>query len=131
MVLVRRRVDYGKGLGAYRAWVFSRVQGGGLVVSQEDFVLAVRFTLEQLSLAIPGNSVEVRVPFYGAVQCFLGVDHKRGTASNVFEMDAFVWLRLVSREVSWQSLVEQGDIFVSGFSGDLERIVAVFDRFLE
>ena len=48
----------------------------------------MRYLLQCLSDAAPGNSVEVRVPPFGAVQIVEGPRHTRGTPPNVVEMDA-------------------------------------------
>ena len=50
-------------------------------------------TLEQLA---PGNSVEVRVPPFVAVQCIEGPRHTRGTPPKVVEMVPRTWLLLVT-----------------------------------
>ncbi len=42
----------------------------------------------------PGNSVEVRVPPFAAVQCVEGARHTRGTPPAVVEMDAPTWIAL-------------------------------------
>ena len=47
--------------------------------------LAARFLLQVLSDAAPGNTLEVRVPPYGAAQVVEGPRHTRGTPPNVVE----------------------------------------------
>jgi len=47
---------------------------------------AARFALRELAQRHPGRSVEVRVPFAGAVQILPGPSHRRGTPPNVVEM---------------------------------------------
>ena len=49
----------------------------------------------------PGNTVEVRVPPFGAVQCIEGPRHTRGTPPNVVETDAATWLALATGELPW------------------------------
>ena len=48
---------------------------------------AVRLSLRVLPDVAPGNSVEVRVPPFAAVQCVAGPRHTRGTPPNVIETD--------------------------------------------
>ena len=55
---------------------------------------AVRLSVRTLGQTAPGNSVEVRVPPYAAVQCIEGPKHTRGTPPNVVECDPLTWLRL-------------------------------------
>ena len=55
---------------------------------------AVRLSVRTLAQIAPGNSVEVRVPPYAAVQCIEGPKHTRGTPPNVVETDPLTWLRL-------------------------------------
>ena len=55
---------------------------------------AVRLTARTLAALAPGNSVEVRVAPFVAVQCVAGPRHTRGTPPNVYETDARTWLRL-------------------------------------
>ncbi|MDN2845187.1 sterol carrier family protein, partial [Campylobacter jejuni] len=57
---------------------------------------AVRYLLQLLAERAPGNTVEVRVPPFGAVQCIPGPRHTRGTPPNVIETDASTWLALAS-----------------------------------
>lgn len=75
---------------------------------------AVRFLLEDLAERVPGNSVEVRVPLFGAVQCVPGPDHRRGTPPNVVELSAQTWLALALGEVSVADEVAAGRVLASG-----------------
>lgn len=56
---------------------------------------AVRVSARTLAEIAPGNSVEVRVPPFVAVQCIAGPKHTRGTPPNVVETNPREWLRLV------------------------------------
>ena len=75
---------------------------------------AVRFLLEDLAQRMPGNSVEVRVPLFGAVQCVAGPDHRRGTPPNVVEMNAQTWLALALGEETVDQAVAAGRLVASG-----------------
>lgn len=70
----------------------SFARGDELTVSQQR--MAVRFALEEFASRHPGRSVEIRVPWAGAVQAIDGPVHTRGTPPNVVEMDAQTWLEL-------------------------------------
>src|ERR1044072_6708811 len=52
---------------------------------------AVRLTARTLAALAPGNSVEVRVPPFVAVQCISGPTHRRGNPPNVVEADPRTW----------------------------------------
>ena len=61
-----------------------------------DLATAVRYLLQLLVEKAPGNSVEVRVPPFGAVQVVEGPRHTRGTPPNVVETDAATWIALAT-----------------------------------
>ncbi|MFT4147669.1 MAG: sterol carrier family protein [Micrococcaceae bacterium] len=81
----------------------------------------VRYLLQELSLKAPGNSVEVRVPPYGATQCIPGQNHRRGTPPNTIEMNAKTWVALALGKLSWQDAVASGSVLCSGVNADLTR----------
>ena len=56
--------------------------------NRDETALAVRYLLQLLVERVPGNTVEVRVPPFGAVQVVEGPRHTRGTQPNVIEMEA-------------------------------------------
>lgn len=89
---------------------------------------AVRFTLEELSVRVPGRSVEVRVPPYGAVQCIPGPTHTRGTPPNVVETTATTWLALATGTLTWAEAFERGELRVSGTRADLTAYLPIFPR---
>ncbi|WP_295644923.1 sterol carrier family protein [uncultured Corynebacterium sp.] len=64
---------------------------------------AVRLSTALLVELAPGNSVEVRVPPFAAVQCVAGPNHRRGTPPNVVQCSPLEWLRLVVGEVAFSS----------------------------
>lgn len=64
--------------------------------SRTAIAKAVRLTARTLESLAPGNSVEVRIPPFVAVQCIDGPRHTRGTPPNVVETDARTWLLLAT-----------------------------------
>lgn len=80
---------------------------------------AVRYLLQLLADDVPGNSVEVRVPPFGAVQCIEGPGHTRGTPPNVVETDAATWLALATETEQWNAARARGVISASGSRADL------------
>ncbi|MTK02602.1 hypothetical protein FF096_11285 [Micromonospora sp. CP22] len=80
---------------------------------------AVRAMLTLLADRVPGRSVEVRVPPYGAVQCVPGPRHTRGTPANTVEMDPETWLRLATGRLDWARAVTEGRVKASGTRADL------------
>ena len=81
--------------------------------------MAVRYLLQVLADVAPGNSVEVRVPPFGAVQCIEGPGHTRGTPPNVVEMDAATWLAIATGAEQWADCLHRGSIAASGSRADL------------
>jgi hypothetical protein len=86
---------------------------------------AVRYLLQLLAAEAPGNTVEVRVPPHGAVQCIEGPNHTRGTPPNVVETDAGTWLALATGSLSWADAVSAGRVSASGQRADLSAQVPV------
>ncbi len=89
---------------------------------------AVRYLLQTLADVAPGNSVEVRVPPFGAVQVIEGPRHTRGTPPNVVETDARTWLGLVTGSVAWAEAVTAGSVVASGTRTDLAEVLPLFCR---
>jgi hypothetical protein len=75
---------------------------------------AVRESLAALAAALPGRSVEVRVPPFGAVQCVEGPRHGRGTPPNVVETDPRTWLALATGRLMWSAAEADGSLRASG-----------------
>jgi len=115
---VRRRIDADAGRAAVRAW-----QGGA--EDRHTLATAVRFLLEQLATDHEGNSVEVRVPPFGATQAIAGPRHTRGTPPNVVEMDAATWLALATGALSWEAAVAAARVSASGTRADLSEVLPV------
>ncbi|GAB2760677.1 sterol carrier family protein [Salinifilum aidingensis] len=80
---------------------------------------AVRLSLRALAQIAPGNTVEVRVPPYSAVQCMAGPRHTRGTPPNVVETDPRTWLRLATGLLSWDEARSEGVLTASGTRADV------------
>lgn len=115
---VRRRIDADAGRAAVRAW-----QGGA--DERQTVATAVRFLLEQLATDHEGNSVEVRVPPFGATQAIAGPRHTRGTPPNVVETDAATWLALATGQVSWDAALADARVSASGTRADLAEVLPV------
>ena len=81
--------------------------------------VAVRYLLQRLADRWPGNSVEVRVPPFGAVQCIEGPRHTRGTPPNVVEMPSQVWIELATGRRTWTDAQRAADVQASGSRADL------------
>ena len=79
----------------------------------------VRASLEEFAAAVPGRSVEIRIPPYAAVQAVPGTTHRRGTPPAVVETDADTWFALVEGRLSWAEAVSTGAVRASGERSDL------------
>jgi Bacterial SCP ortholog len=84
---------------------------------------AVRFLLQVLAESADGNTVEVRVPPFGAVQAIAGPRHTRGTPPNVVEMDAETWIAIATGKQAWGDALAAGRIAASGHRADLSGYV--------
>jgi hypothetical protein len=89
---------------------------------------AVRYLLQCLADRSAGNSVEVRVPPHGAVQCVPGPRHTRGTPPNVVEMAPDVWLDLATGARTWEDARADGAVSASGVRADLAPYLPVWRR---
>jgi len=113
-----RRIEDADGLAALAA-----VRDGSTV--RADVATAVRWTLQRLADDVPGNSVEVRVPPFAAVQAVPGPRHTRGTPPNVIETDATTWLALATGAMRWDEAVAQSRVSASGSRADLTAFLPV------
>lgn len=86
---------------------------------------AVRYLLQLLAENAEGNTVEVRVPPFGAVQCIEGPRHTRGTPPNVIETDPSTWIALATGRVGWADALGSGAVHASGQRADLTGHVPV------
>ncbi len=88
-------------------------------VDSATSALSVRYLLQVLSDAAPGNTLEVRVPPFGAAQVVDGPRHTRGTPPNVVEMDAATWLALATGSLRWHDAIAEHRVSASGSRADL------------
>jgi hypothetical protein len=88
-----------------------------------DLATAVRYLLQLLDEKAPGNSVEVRVPPFGAVQVIEGPRHTRGTPPNVVETDAATWIAIATGEEQWTDAAAAGRIAASGIRADISDLL--------
>ena len=87
--------------------------------SRDDLRLLVKHYLALLQQRAPGNSVEVRVPPYSAVQVVPGVRHTRGTPPAVVELDAPTWISLATGTLAWSDALSRDLVRASGERTDL------------
>ena len=90
-----------------------------LAGSKPDLATATRYLLKVLAEHAEGNTVEVRVPPFGAVQAIEGPRHTRGTPPNVIETDAATWVALATGGTTWAQAVASGAVSASGARADL------------
>lgn len=86
---------------------------------------AVKEILDLIKKISPGNSVELRIPPYGAIQCVAGGNHRRGTPPNSVEMNGQTLVRLINDPSLWSSLCESGEVRASGLLSDLSNVFAL------
>ncbi|WP_193312871.1 sterol carrier family protein [Georgenia subflava] len=123
----RRRIDPTEGMAAVASWTAAQSEGAA-AVPPAVVRTAVRFTLEELAVSSPGNSVEVRVPPAGAVQAIAGPRHTRGTPPNVVETDQATWLALATGILTWDDAVAAGRVTASGTRADLSTVLPLVTR---
>ena len=87
--------------------------------SREELRMLVKHFMALLQARAPGNSVEVRVPPYAAVQVIPGVRHTRGTPPAVVELDVDTWIGVATGSVEWADAVADGRARASGERTDL------------
>ncbi|UNK70555.1 sterol carrier family protein [Microbacterium sp. H1-D42] len=114
--MASRRIDIGDGRAALAA-----VAAGD--AARPATATAVRYLLQLLDEKAPGNSVEVRVPPFGAVQVVQGPRHTRGTPPNVVEMDAATWIAVATGAEQWSDAVVAGRIVASGTRADIAELL--------
>ncbi len=121
--MARRRIKQVDGIDAINAVIQAKKQANELEPTDELFVKAVRYLLEELAEAAPGNSVEVRVPPLGATQCIEGPRHTRGTPANVVEINPKVWLDLALGNLTWDKAVQDHLVSSSGVRASLAEVL--------
>jgi len=114
--MATRRIDTADGRAALAA-----VANGE--AARPQIATAVRYLLQLLDEKAPGNSVEVRVPPFGAVQVVQGPRHTRGTPPNVVEMDAATWIAVATGAEQWADAVAAGRVAASGIRADIEALL--------
>jgi hypothetical protein len=117
--MARRKIKHTDGAAAIAA-----VRVSGLDSADETaLATACRYLLEELAERVPGNSVEVRVPPYGATQCIEGPRHTRGTPPNTVEMNPDIWFALATGELSWSQALAEAKVLASGTRADLSEVL--------
>ena len=82
----------------------------------------VREILKMVQQVAPGNSVELRIPPYAAIQCVSGSVHRRGTPPNVVEMSAQTLIKIIENPNLWEQLCSIGMISASGTNSNLKEL---------
>lgn len=88
--------------------------------SRQAVAAAVRRSAELLAQDAPGNTVEVRVPPFVAVQCVEGPVHRRGNPPNVVQCSPLAWLRAAAGVASLTEMAEYNPRTAG--SGPMEKI---------
>jgi hypothetical protein len=114
-----KRISADAGVPAVRA-ALAGIDSGD-PAPRDTVATAVRYLLQVLADRAEGNTVEVRVPPFGAVQAIQGPRHTRGTPPNVVEMDAGTWLSLATGGLDWAAAVASARVSVSGTRADLSE----------
>ena len=82
----------------------------------------VKEILKIVQQVAPGNSVELRIPPYSAIQCVSGSVHRRGTPPNVVEMSAQTLIKIIENPNLWEQLCLIGMISASGTNSNLKEL---------
>jgi hypothetical protein len=82
----------------------------------------VKELLKIVQQVAPGNSVELRIPPYAAIQCAAGSVHRRGTPPNVVEMSGQTLIELVDNPTYWDEFCHKGRISASGTNANLKDL---------
>ena len=91
---------------------------------KEDLELRHRIKeiLKVVQKVAPGNSVEIRIPPYAAIQCVSGSVHRRGAPPNVVEMSGDTLIELVGNPTNWDQFCHAGRISASGTNANLKDL---------
>ena len=116
-----KKIDVDEGRAALAG--VDAAAAGGATPARAELATAVRYLLQLLVEKAPGNSVEVRVPPFGAVQVVQGPRHTRGTPPNVVETDAATWIALATGRESWVDAAAAGRILASGVRADVSDLL--------
>jgi hypothetical protein len=118
--MARRRITHIEGIAAVNA---VNQAGENVLETDAQFVMAIRYLLEELAEVAPGNSVEVRVPPLGATQCIEGPRHTRGTPANVVETSPRVWFDLALGNITWDQALAENKVSASGVRASLDEVL--------
>jgi len=88
----------------------------------------VREILKIVQQVAPGNSVELRIPPYAAIQCVSGSVHRRGTPPNVVEMSAQTLIKIIENPNLWEQLCSIGMISASGTNSNLKELFILVSK---
>jgi uncharacterized protein (TIGR03083 family) len=103
----------------------ARATGVEVPLDRQAVAAVVRLLADALATKAPGNSVEVRIPPYAAVQCVAGPRHTRGTPPNVVETDPLTWIRLAAGRTTWARELDAAAVTASGERADLAPYLPV------
>jgi hypothetical protein len=126
--MARRRISHLEGIAAVTAVIQA---GENLPETDAQFVMAIRYLLEELAEVAPGNSVEVRVPPLGATQCIEGPRHTRGTPPNVVELSPKVWFDLALGNLTWDQAIAEHKVSASGVRASLAEVLPLALKHVE
>ncbi len=118
-----RKITTGDGRDALAAVAAARAADPDAPTPRAETATAVRYLLQLLAEKAPGNTVEVRVPPFGAVQVIEGPRHTRGTPPNVVETDAATWIALATGVEAWGDASASGRIAASGTRADISGLL--------
>ena len=96
-----------------------------------DIKAQIKQILKVIQEVAPGRSVELRIPPYAAIQCVDGVNHRRGTPSNIVEMSAATLMNLTQNPEKWQEFCEIGLISASGTNSNLSNLFAEVSKLMK
>ena len=95
----------------------------------------IKEILKIVQQVAPGNSVELRIPPYAAIQCVSGSVHRRGTPPNVVEMSGQTLITLSKTPDLWDQLCSNGAVSASGTNSNLadlfvqvSKLISIFDE---
>lgn len=96
-------------------------------LDKETLRTLIKYLLEILHKKVPGNSVEVRIPPFAAIQIIEGTTHRRGTPPAVVEINPEIFIKISLGEITWQNALTQGLIQASGQRTDLTEHFPLID----
>lgn len=94
---------------------------------KETLRILIKYLLEILHKKVPGNSVEVRIPPFAAIQIIEGTTHRRGTPPAVIEISPEIFIKISLGEIYWEDALTTGLIQASGQRTDLTEHFPLID----